>query len=201
MQAKRNKLWQAGGPGFSSATDDWATPPHVFAALDAEFGFDLDVCASAQNAKCTRFYTAADDGLAQAWTGTCWMNPPYGRGIGAWMKKAADAADKGATVVCLVPARTCTIWWHEQVMARAKEVRLVRGRLRFGAGDAPAPFPSAVVVYGPARRRLAVTTWTPPRADAAALRGRDNSMKSPACPTFAACPANGIASSRQRRRR
>ena len=159
-----NKLWSAGGAGFSSATDDWATPPEVFAALDREFSFDLDVCASATNHKCARFFTVADDGLAQEWTGTVWMNPPYGRAIGDWMKKAADAADAGATVVCLVPARPDTAWWHDQVMARACEVRLVRGRLKFGNATTAAPFPSAVVVYRPGRSQLTVTPWTPPQA-------------------------------------
>jgi phage N-6-adenine-methyltransferase len=144
-------LWGAAGTGFSSRTDDWATPQPVFDALDAEFGFDLDVCADASNAKCRRFFSAAEDGLAQEWSGTVWLNPPYGRhggGIAAWMEKARESAAAGATVVCLVPARTDTRWWHESAMAAA-EVRLVKGRLKFGAGNGPAPFPSAVVVFRP----------------------------------------------------
>ena len=114
----------------------------------AEFGFELDVCASDGNAKRERYFTAADDGLAQEWRGVCWMNPPYGRTIGRWMQKAFESACDGATVVCLVPARTDTRWWHEWAMF-ADEVRLVRGRLAFGDGRAPAPFPSAVVVFRP----------------------------------------------------
>ena len=161
-----NTFWQASGPAFSSKSDDWATPPDVFARLDAEFSFELDVCASKANAKCERFFTVFEDGLAQEWTGTVWMNPPYGRGIGAWLKKAADSAEAGATVVCLIPARTDTTWWHEQVMTRASEVRFVRGRLSFGAAKAPAPFPSAIVVYRPQQSSLAVTTWTPSRKQA-----------------------------------
>jgi len=175
-----NKLWSAGGAGFSSASDDWATPPEVFAALDCEFAFDLDVCASATNHKCARFFTVTDDGLAQEWTGTVWMNPPYGRAIGDWMKKAADAADAGATVVCLVPARPDTAWWHDQVLARACEVRLVRGRLKFGNATTAAPFPSAVVVYRPRRSQLAVTPWTPPRAKKLQSAGRATSAAAPA---------------------
>jgi phage N-6-adenine-methyltransferase len=159
---KQHRIWTTGGPGFSSKTDLWATPRHVFAALDCEFQFELDVCASPTNAKCGRFFTAAEDGLAQEWTGSCWMNPPYGRGIGDWMEKAADSAVAGAVVVALVPARTDTVWWHEQVMGRASEVRLIRGRLAFGDGRAPAPFPSAVVVYRPGRAQLEVVAWTPP---------------------------------------
>lgn len=154
-----NSLWGSGGAGFSSNSNNWSTPQHVFDALHDEFHFSLDVCASAGNAKCKRFFNQAQNGLLQDWAGRCWMNPPYGRGIGAWMKKAADSADNGAVVVCLVPARTDTVWWHEQVMARADEVRLVRGRLKFGDGTGSAPFPSAVVVYRPGARPVQVSAW------------------------------------------
>jgi hypothetical protein len=77
---------------FSSATDEWATPQSRFDELNAEFapGFDLDVCATADNAKCARYFTRGDDGLVQTWTGVCWMNPPYGRAIGAWVQKAYE---------------------------------------------------------------------------------------------------------------
>lgn len=76
------------------------------------------------------------------------MNPPYGREIGKWMKKAYDSAQSGsALVVCLVPARTCTAWWHDYAMKG--EVRFLRGRVRFN-DRGPAPFPSAIVVFKPA---------------------------------------------------
>lgn len=75
------------------------------------------------------------------------MNPPYGREIGAWMKKADEAAMSGTTVVCLVPARTDTKWWHEHAIHH--EVRFIRGRLKFGDAKSNAPFPSAVVVMRP----------------------------------------------------
>lgn len=132
---------------FSSATDLWATPQDFFDQLNAEFGFTLDVCATADNAKCAKFYTAADDGLAQPWHGVCWMNPPYGREIGKWMAKALQASQQGATVVCLVPSRTDTRWWHDSAVKG--EVRFIKGRLKFGSAKANAPFPSAVVVYRP----------------------------------------------------
>ena len=83
---------------FSSATDDWATPQDFFDKLNAEFRFTLDVCASEGNAKCERYFTAQDDGLSKPWDGICWMNPPYGRGIGDWMRKAYESARCGATV-------------------------------------------------------------------------------------------------------
>lgn len=88
-----------------------------------------------------------EDGLAQSWANeTVFMNPPYGRVIGDWIAKAYEESQKGATVVCLIPARTDTRYWHDYVM-KAAEIRLVRGRLKFGNGKNSAPFPSAVVVF------------------------------------------------------
>jgi phage N-6-adenine-methyltransferase len=132
---------------FSSRTDLWATPQDFFDRLNVEFGFTLDVCATPENAKCTRYFTRTDDGLTQNWTGVCWMNPPYGREISSWMRKAYTSAQEGATVVCLVPARTDTAWWHDYA-AKADEVRFIRGRLKFGGSENSAPFPSAVIVFG-----------------------------------------------------
>ena len=80
---------------FSSRTDEWETPKDFFQKLDDEFHFDLDVCATPKNAKCKRFFTKEQDGLKQEWKGTCWMNPPYGRQISLWVKKALDSARGG----------------------------------------------------------------------------------------------------------
>lgn len=132
---------------FSSATDDWATPQDFFDRLNAAFRFTLDVCASESNAKCPRFFSKEDDGLAKDWKGTVWMNPPYGRGIGDWMRKAYESGIAGATVVCLVPARTDTRWW--QNYAAKGEVYFVPGRLKFGSSTTSAPFPCAVVTFRP----------------------------------------------------
>ena len=129
---------------FSSATDLHATPQEFFNKLNDEFNFTVDVCATPENAKCEIFYTKEDDGLSQNWSGNVWLNPPYGREIGLWMAKASEAAKAGATVVCLVPARTDTAWWHEHVIKH--EVRFIKGRLKFGNAKNNAPFPSAVVV-------------------------------------------------------
>ena len=127
----------------------WATPPELFDKLDAEFHFVLDVCALPENAKCARFYSPTDDGLAQEWRGACWMNPPYGREIAKWMRKAYEESLKGATVVCLVPSRTDTAWWHDYAMRG--QVRFLRGRISFVGAAGPAPFPSAIVVLGGGR--------------------------------------------------
>jgi len=128
---------------FSSKTDMHATPQDFFDALNDEFGFETDVCALPENAKCDKYYTPEQDGLAQEWKGVCWMNPPYGREIGKWMKKAYQSSE--ATVVCLVPSRTDTRWWHEYAMKG--EIRFIRGRLKFGEAKNSAPFPSALVIF------------------------------------------------------
>jgi phage N-6-adenine-methyltransferase len=127
----------------------------LFCALDRIFHFDLDVCASPDNAKCERYFTKADDGLKQEWSGSCWMNPPYGRDIGKWMRKAWESSKQGATVVCLVPARTDTKWWREYSLQG--DILFMPGRLRFGDSKNSAPFASAVVVFGDGKRRLIVT--------------------------------------------
>ena len=132
---------------FSSKTVEWATPPELFADLDAEFGFECDVCATAENAKCAKFYTKDDDGLKQEWRGICWMNPPYGQQIKHWVRKAFESAQQGATVVCLVPARTDTQWWNRYCVYG--EIRFLEGRLKFGDGQGTAPFPSAIIVFRP----------------------------------------------------
>ena len=136
-------------PGmFTSRTEEWATPQYVFDALNKEFHFDIDVCATSENAKCKVFFDKERDGLSTGWTGNCFMNPPYGREIGLWMKRAYIESCRGATVVCLVHARTDTKWWHEWAM-RAQEIRLVKGRLKFGDGKQSAPFPSCVIIFKP----------------------------------------------------
>lgn len=126
-------------------TDDWSTPQDTFDVLNKEFNFTLDVCATQDNTKCDKFYSPEQDGLSQEWRGVCWMNPPYGRQIKFWMAKAYTSSLEGATVVCLVPARTDTAWWHDY--ATKGEIRFLRGRLKFGGSKNGAPFPSAVVVF------------------------------------------------------
>lgn len=129
---------------FSSARYTWATPRALFAALDAEFRFTLDACASPDNACLPRYFTEQDEGLMQAWAGErVWCNPPYGPHLRRWMEKCWTES-ASALVVALVPARTDTAWWHDYVM-QASEIRFLRGRLRFGDGAGRATFPSAVV--------------------------------------------------------
>ncbi len=137
---------------FSSATCEWATPQWLFDQLNRDFGFTLDPCATKENAKCSKYFTVAEDGLKRSWDyQVVFMNPPYGRVIGDWMRKAWESSQRGATVVCLVPARTDTDWWHRYAMRG--EVRFLKGRLKFGGAKNSAPFPSAIVIF----RRGAIT--------------------------------------------
>jgi phage N-6-adenine-methyltransferase len=133
---------------FSHQSDEWETPAALFAELDREFHFTTDVAALPHNAKCDHFFTPGEDGLQQTWEGVCWMNPPYGPAIKQWVKKARESARAGVTVVCLVPSRTDTLWWHDQVQDQA-EVRFLRGRVKFGGVENSAPFPSAILVFRP----------------------------------------------------
>lgn len=134
---------------FSSTTDEWATPKDFFDTLNEEFDFTLDPCASTDNAKCDKFYTKEQDGLKQDWSGErVFCNPPYGKVIGDWVKKCSEEAKKPNThVVALIPARTDTRYFHEFIYRKAREVRFVKGRLKFGGCKNSAPFPSMVVVF------------------------------------------------------
>lgn len=141
-------------PMMSSASNEWGTPLDLFDALNQEFRFGVDVCATPELAKCERYYTPEQDGLAQKWTGTCWMNPPYGDQIGRWVEKAHQSSKGTATVVCLLPARVDTGWWWDHCLFG--EIRFLRGRLKFGNAETGAPFPSAVVIFG---RKPRVVWW------------------------------------------
>ena len=124
---------------YMSQSVDWATPEWLYDELDKEFHFNFDPCP---------LYGAEgdSDGLTVPWGGATFCNPPYGRVIGAWTRKARLEAEQGKTVVLLIPSRTDTKWWHSDIML-ADEIRFIKGRLKFGGSPNPAPFPSAVVVF------------------------------------------------------
>jgi len=142
----------------SSEDDTWTTPKDYYAKLNEEFGFDMDAAALASSALCENWYGpdhpdfTRRDAFQRPWQqdaqGAIFLNPPYGRTIKEWMRKADQEAKKGPhAIVCLVPARTDTSWWHDSCIHH--EVRFVRGRLKFGDQPNAAPFPSAVVVMRP----------------------------------------------------
>ena len=140
------------------ASDEWETPADLFAELDAEWHFDLDAAALPETAKVARYLTPEDDALAVPWHDgrmqpipRIWLNPPYGRQLPRWVRKARQEAQRGAYVVLLIPARLDTAWWHELVAP--SEVRFLRGRVKFLLNGvvqpAAGPFPVAVVVMRP----------------------------------------------------
>lgn len=132
---------------FSSNSNEWATPQDFYNELHKEFNFNLDPCATPENAKCEKYFTIEDDGLKQNWGGqTVFCNPPYGRDIGKWVEKSYRESLNGSTVVMLIPARTDTKYFHDFIFGKA-EVRFIRGRLKFGNSKNSAPFPSAVVIF------------------------------------------------------
>jgi site-specific DNA-methyltransferase (adenine-specific) len=135
---------------FSSKSNEWTTPQNFYIKLNDEFNFTLDPCCTKESAKCKKYYTIEDDGLSQDWSNErVFMNPPYGREIGKWIKKAYEESKKSAIVVCLIPARTDTRYWWDFIFPYA-EVRFIKGRLKFtnNGKSAPAPFPSAIVIFG-----------------------------------------------------
>ena len=160
---------------FSSTSSEWQTPHAFYDKLDATFSFDLDPCATPLTAKCEKYFTPEENGLLQDWSGhRVFMNPPYGRGVDKWLKKAfEESATPHTTVVCLIPARTDTKYWHNYCM-KADEIYFVKGRLKFVQQQVTdtaittccnaAPFPSAVVVFrgppieGMARNQVRIAT-------------------------------------------
>jgi len=122
---------------FSSATEEWGTPADVYATLDAEFDFTFDPCPLSGTVDGTST-------LFSPWGGhRVFCNPPYGPGIRKFLERAVEAD----LAVFLIPARTDTRWFHEIVLPFAKEIRFIKGRLKFGGAKFNAPFPSMVVVF------------------------------------------------------
>lgn len=133
---------------FSSKSNEWYTPQYLFDELNEKYQFTLDPCASHENAKCDKYFTIEDDGLTKDWSkDIVFMNPPYGRNIKHWIKKAYEESVKGATVVCLIPARTDTTYWHDYIFNNAYNIKFLKGRIKFGGAVNSAPFPSAIVVF------------------------------------------------------
>jgi phage N-6-adenine-methyltransferase len=166
---------------FSSKNSKWETDPELLAKLAPHFPWDLDVCAERGNV-CSNYISPAEDAFKRPWDGLCWLNPPYTRSIGKWIARAREQSSHNpnheTTVVCLVPARTDTKWWQNNVIF-ASYVVFIKGRLKFGSdkywvyhwlellekgkltqtelnkklkptvSKDSAPFPSAIVVFGP----------------------------------------------------
>jgi len=144
---------------FSSKSDEWVTPQSLFDELNDEFSFTLDAAATYENTKCRLYYGKHRDrfidGLDLSWhhpsnmSHVVWCNPPYGN-IKEWVKKAAwESISSDLTSVLLLPARTDTKWFHEYIYKSNREIRFIKGRLRFSSSKNSAPFPSMIVVFRP----------------------------------------------------
>lgn len=131
---------------FSSDKDDWGTPSYLFDYLNDIYHFTLDPCASDDNHLCDKYYTKHDDGLSKSWEGErVFMNPPYGKEIGKWIKKAAESTKLGATTIALLPSRTCTDWFHKYIAGNT--IIFINKRIKFSGADSGAPFPSMIVKF------------------------------------------------------
>lgn len=142
---------------FKSGNKEWETPDSLFKPLEKEFNIVFDVCATHSNTKSRKWFDRKTDALKYSWSvipyvnnkkEALWMNPPYGRSIDNWVRKAYEEATKGATVIALLPARTDTSWFHNYIYNK-HEVRFLKGRIKFVDAKSSAPFPSMVVVFKP----------------------------------------------------
>jgi len=141
------------GLSGSMKSNEWTTPTDVFDKLNKAYDFTLDPCCTKESALCEKFYTIEEDGLQQDWSkDVVFMNPPYGRGINKWIEKAYLESRMGAVVVCLIPARVDTRYWHDYIFPYARQITFLKGRLKFGGGG-NAPFPSAIVEFKPHSRK------------------------------------------------
>lgn len=136
---------------FSSENFEWETPSSIYDSINEEYNFTLDVCATHDNAKVkSNYFTMQDDGLSKDWRNEiCWMNPPYGKQIGKWIEKAflsvTDPLSIKTKVVCLLPARTDTRWFHDYCIKG--DIKFIKGRIKFNGHKNSAPFPSMIVVF------------------------------------------------------
>ena len=148
----KDKLFDKEKVGKSLDSTIWGTPPEIFDPINKEFRFTLDVCATKDNAKCAKFYTTEQNGLLQNWANEiCWCNPPYGRDVVLWCKKALAESYNNSTTILLIPCKTNTNWWHDTVIPFA-EIRFLRGRVKFVYSDGEQskqalPWPLAFVIY------------------------------------------------------
>ena len=121
--------------------NEWNTPSDMYDYLHSEFDFDNDPCA-----------IGACNGLTNAWGKKNFVNPPYDD-IARWLRKGIEEKHKGNLSVFLIPVRTCTHYFHQEIMTEADTIRFIRGRLRFTNSDdgknGICPFPSMIVIYKP----------------------------------------------------
>lgn len=124
---------------FSSLSDEWRTPQSLFNKLDKEFNFDSDPCPMTNK--------LLKKGLKKEYGKRVFINPPYSN-IKNWLEQVDYFINwyPKKIIVMLIPSRTDTRWWHDYVM-KAKEIRFIKGRLKFSGYKNSAPFPSCIVIF------------------------------------------------------
>lgn len=136
---------------FKSKSVEYETPTEIVEPLIEEFNIVLDVCATRENAQCAYFITKYQDAFTKDWSehGNCWMNPPWGRGMKKWVERAREESRKGIVVVCLLPVRSNTIWWHKNIIDTKAEVRFLKGEIKFNKMERGLWLPCAIVIFRP----------------------------------------------------
>ena len=151
--------------------NNWETPTWLYEKLDKQFSFDYDPCPLNESPDF--------NGLNEEWGKSTFVNPPYGREIGLWVKKAYDEWRKGKTIVMLMPVRTDTNYFHNYILGKAKLI-FIKGRLRFRGywkkqkkivDNEPASFPTMLVIY------LSPTSQTSPKGDFSNEKEHNISLK------------------------
>lgn len=136
-----------GNVKFSSDRVDYSTPIKLFTPINDEFNLELDVCANNENHKLNSFFVKEDNALSKDWKGNCWMNPPFCKDLGKWVKKAHSETQKhGGTKVCLIPVRSNTKWWAEVV--KDAEVRFINGEVNFNEEPRGLWLPMCFLIFG-----------------------------------------------------
>jgi len=132
---------------FKSKSTEYETPNEIFDPLKKEFDLKVDVCATKENTKCNIYFTKQEDAFTREWHkyGNCWMNPPWGKDLKKWVKKAFEESQKGITVVCLLPVRSNTNWWHDYCMKG--EIRFLKGEIKFCGMDRGLWLPCSIVIF------------------------------------------------------
>lgn len=132
-------------------SDNWATPKDLYDKLNAEFAFDFDQCPLN-----TGEITSDKDGLLIEWGERNYINPPYSLKLKeAFTVKAVEQAKQGKLCVMLLPVSTSTKLFHDVIQPNAKEIRFLRGRVKFSGvntkgefvNDKPPMHDSMVIIF------------------------------------------------------
>ncbi len=132
--------------------DDRAITLEDFAPLHERYRFTIDAAASPSNARLPRYWTIADDALAQTWEGErVWCNPPYSN-LREWVAKASRS--RAELVVMLLPANRTEQGWWQHYIERDRDcgdglsVVFLPGRMRFLRNGAQAVGPNERPPFG-----------------------------------------------------